>query len=260
MSKKQSASLGRSPRACVRARSKTTGSELTELEKNFCLNYVKQGCCNGAGAMEAAGSRGNYNTRATEASRALKKPKIIAEIRRLNAKADKTARNREDYALATVAERKARLSEIVRANAGALRGISLQNGQLMFEDEHCRSAVKASAEIVMIPDPHHDGKGPPEKIPAVMIGLEMHDPIKAIAELNKMDGVYKETNTLPAEIHFHGDVALALDEKTQAQVNNPAMRIPIMGSKADQNRFRKNGKRDPFASLVKKAAKLESKD
>lgn len=246
------AKLGKAPRAGVRAHAKKPGSKLTELERNFCLNYVKQGCCNGAGAMEAAGSRGNYNTRAVQSSRYLKVPKILAEIRRLNVRADKASRKREDVAVATIGERKARLSEIVRANAGCLRGISLQGGQLIFEDEHCKSAVQATAQIIMIPDPSHDGKGPPEKIPAVMIGLELHDPLKAIDMLNKIDGVYKEGSLLPAEIHLHMDTEIEADEKMQEQINNPGCRVAVLGTSSDLKRFRKVSKADPFKSLPAK--------
>lgn len=202
--------------------------------------------------MEAAGSRGSYATRKVEASKCLTKPNIIAEIKRLRAKADKKARNKEDHALISVAERKARLSEIIRANAGSLRGISMQGGQLMFEDESIRSAVKATAQVVLIPDPEHDGKGPPPKINAVMVGLELHDPLKAIQELNKMDGVYKEGGLMPAEIHFHMDGEVTADEKMQAQLDDPECRVAIQGTNSDLKRFRKVAKADPFAALSAK--------
>lgn len=234
--------LGGKPRAGVRARAKSARSELTDLEKNFCLNYVKQGCCNGAGAMEAAGSRGNYNTRSVQASKYLKMPKVLAELKRLMAKADERARKHEERTLVSVAERKAVLSDIIRANAGALRGVALVGGALVFEDESVRSAVTTRAQIVQVPDPAHEGKGPPEKVSALMIGLELSlaDKLKAIAEMNKMDGVYKEGGVMPAEIHIHtGGELLAHDEQTQEQLADPELRVPILGSAADASRFRK---------------------
>lgn len=204
--------------------------------------------------MEAAGSRGNYATRSVQAAKCLKMPKILAEIKKLNEKADKKARNKTDHALMSVAARKARLSEIGQANSGALRGISLQGGQLLFDDESIKSAVSAHAQIIMIPDPEHDGTGPPPKIPAVMVDLQLHDPIKAIQELNKMDGVYKEGSLVPAEIHIHTGQRLEHDEQTRAQLKDPNLRVPIMGTPADQARYRKvSGKKpDPFAALAGK--------
>lgn len=252
MSGKDSAKLATKPNAGARARARDPLTKLTELEKKFCLNYVKQGCCNAAGALESAGSRANYNARCVAASKLLRLAKVSAEIRRLTAKADKAAANRENYELMRVAERKIRLSEIGRARAGDLRGIAMQDGALVFNDDVCRSAVKAEAQVVLIPDPNHDGNGPPPKIPATVVKLTLHDPIEAIKELNKMDGVYKETNAQPVEIHFHGDVAAELDAQTAAQLEDPTLRVAIPGSKADGQRFRKTADKDPFALLAKK--------
>lgn len=228
---------------------KTPGSELTDLQRKFCLNYIKQGGCNATGALEAAGSRANYASRRAAASTLLTKINIKAEIRRLNAKADKKARNREDHVLVSVAERKAILSAIIRANPSDLRGISCENGALVFEDEACREAVIAGAQVVSVPDPNNPGK----RTQAILINLSMYDRIRAIQELNRMEGVYKETNTQPVEIHFHGDVAAELDAQTAAQLEDSAMRVPIPGTQADLARYRKPVTSDPFAALKAKS-------
>lgn len=221
---------------------------LSDLQKNFCLSYVKQGCCNATGALEAAGSRASYASRRAAASKLLTKDNIIAEIRRLNAKADKKARNKEDHALASVAERKRILSAIIRANATDLRGISVENGSLVFDDAACREAVNATAQIVVVPDPYNAGK----KTKAILVSLTLHDPIKAIQELNRMEGVYKDTPLQPAEIHIHTGKTLEHDEQTAAQLDDPACRVPIPGSLSDQKRFRTVNKTDPFAALMTK--------
>lgn len=265
MSGKKSANLTMTPRAGVRARAKKPESELTDLQKLFCLKYVEQGCCNAAGALEAAGSRAKYNSRCSKASGWLRKDKIVAEIKRLNSKADKAVQNRENHVLATVAKRKARLSEIALAESGSLRGLSLENGQLVVDDALVKSALNARAQIIMVSDPNHDGKGPAQKIPAMMVDVQLHNPIDAIKELNKMDGVYKETNLQPAEIHIHMDKKLEHDEQTAAQLNDPNLRVPILGSAADQKRYRRpaagggnlkpetgNLKDDPFKAVTGK--------
>jgi hypothetical protein len=174
------------------------------------------------------------------------KDNIKAEIRRLNAKADKKARNKEDHALVSIAERKAKLSAIIRATADCLRGISIENGSLVFDDELCRDAVIATAQVVVVPDPHNPGK----KTQAILIDLTLHDPIKAIQELNRMEGLYKESPARPAEIHIHTGNTLEHNEKTQAQLDDPNCRVAMPGSGADLSRFKKAKKPDPFAALL----------
>jgi len=56
--------------------------------------------------------------------------------------------------------------------------------------------------------------------------------------------------TRPVEIHFHGDVAAELDARTAAQLEDPAMRVPIPGTPADLARFSKTALADPFATLI----------
>lgn len=248
MSSKQSARL--TGKISSGARAKKPDPKLTDLQKNFCLNYVLQGRYNGAGALEAAGSRAKYASRRAIASKWLTMVNICDEIRRLNAKADKKARNKEDHALVSVAERKVVLSQIIRATADCLRGISLENGSLDFEDESCRSAVIVAAQVTRVPDPNNPGK----KTHAILINLTLCDRIKAIQELNRMEGVYKESHTLPAEIHIHMDKTIEPDEKMLAQINDPLCRAAIQGTASDLSRFRKVGsKPDPFAALLKKS-------
>lgn len=247
MTGKQSARLTGGSRAGRRTEKAEAG--LTELQRSFCLNYVMQGCCNAAGALEEAGSRATYASRRAAASTLLTKVNIRAEIRRLNAKADKKARNKEDHALASVAERKIILSAMIRADASCLRGISFENGSLVFEDEACREAVVAGAQIVMVPDPQN----PRNKTNAILINLTLYDRIKAIQELNRMEGVYKEGTMIPAEIHFHMDKTIEPDEKMLAQINDPMCRVAIQGSRADLSRFKKTNKIDPFAALQAKS-------
>ncbi len=272
MSKVKVEKLGGVPRAGVRAGAKKPGSVLTELQAGFCVNYVKQGCCNGAGAMEAAGSRGSYNSRAVQSSKYLKMPKIVSELKRLNVKADKRARNKEDKVVMGLAKRRARLSEIGMATSGDLRGISMENGRLIFDDEAVRSAVKAKAQVVVIPNPDHDplDEESPKRVPAVVVDLGLHDPVKAIQELNKMDGVYKDGVVQPAEIHLHmGKGGLGHDAQTAAQLKDAGLRAPILGTKADAARFRKKApakkaaakqkKRDPFDAVKKKKGRAATR-
>lgn len=259
-SKKENLTGGK--RARTPARAKRPRSELTELQERFCVKYSEQGFCNAAGALEAAGSRAGYASRCSLASKWLRRDKVKARLRLLSKKADKRAQNRDEKAVASLAERKARLSEIVRATSGQLRGISLEGGKLVFDDEAVRSAVKAKAQIVMVQNEDYDRDDPAssKKVPAVLVDLSLHDPIKAIQELNRMDGVYKEGSLVPAEIHLHtgSKQPLELDEQTAAQINDASLRVPLQGSKADQARFKKAGAgKDPFKALAtKKAGKV----
>jgi len=155
--------------------------------------------------------------------------------------ADKRAEKERGRAIASLSDRRARLSEIAMANAGDLKGIAIENGRLIFEDELLRSAVKSRAQIVMISNPDYDRDDPASqpRVQAVVVDLALHDPLKAIAELNKMDGVYKETMIEAAEIHIHAGERLEHDAQTTAQLKDPELRVPILGSKADQSRYRK---------------------
>lgn len=233
-------------KAPVRARAKRPRSELTDLEERFCVKYAAQGFSNAAGALEAAGSRANYKSRCSSASRMLRKDKVQARLKQLSSAADKRARKLSEKGVVSLAERKARLSEIVRATAGDLKGIAMDGNRLVFDDESIRSAVQAKAQIISVPDPAwdpNDADSPVKcpKVPAVLVDLALHDPLKAIQELNKMDGVYKEGSLLPAEIHIHtgGDEVLKHDEQTEGQLADPSLRVAIPGSPADKARFRK---------------------
>ncbi len=232
------------PNAPTRARAKRPSSELTELEESFCVKYSEQGFCNAAGALESAGSRANYNSRCASASRMLRSVKVQRRLKELSKSADKRAEKQRGKAVFSLAERKARLSAIARATSADLRGIAMEDGRLVFDDDDVRDAVKSRAQIVLMPNPDYDDDEPnsPRRVPAVMIDLDLLDPIKAIQELNKIDGVYKEMPSVPAEIHIHtGGRTLEHDEQTRQQLESGAIRVPIAGTQADQSRYRKVG-------------------
>jgi hypothetical protein len=190
----------------------------------------------------------------------LKVVKVQKRLKELSKAADRRAEKQRGKAVISLSERKGILSDIVRATAADLKGIGLENGQLVFDDESVRNAVRSRAQIVMVPDPNWDPKssdGPAAcpRVPAVLVDLSLEDRIKAIQELNKMDGVYKDMDPRPAEIHIHAGDRLQHDEQTAAQLDDPELRVPMLGTAADQSRYRKVGQRqpatDPFAMLKK---------
>jgi len=139
---------------------------LTQMQETFCLKYFELG-----NASEAATIAG-YSTRSIRniASVNLTKTNIIKRIDQLRQAA-------EDASIASVVERKQRLTEIARANIPDYvqeDGIRL-NGQ--------SPNTGAVSEITTKTKMLSNG-------PAVITNLKLHNPIQAIAELNKMDGAY----------------------------------------------------------------------
>ncbi len=247
-------------------RAKRPRKALTELQENFCLAYAAQGFCNGVGALEEAGSRASYASRCSLASRWLRKDKVKARLKQLSVQADRRASKEEKKAVASLAERRARLSDIARAQASDLKGIALEGDRLVFEDESLRSAVKVKAYVRMVVNPNFDPEDDtsPKRVPALVIDLELHDPIKAIQELNRMDGVYKEQAALPAEIHIHTGAKRVLehDANTAAQLADGSLRVAIPGSDTDKARVKGSisGKLDPFAALCARCHTAQKKN
>lgn len=160
---------------------------LTQRQELFC-----QGVFEGKSATQAYKDAGYSHSNATSAAaRLCAKVGIKARIKELN-----------DMALTSkvmsVSERKERLSEIARARLTDFVSAGADGSWINVGPESTNSAaiqgVKSSTEY------DKDGTKP-----TVITDLKLHDPVKAIAELNKMDGAYS-----PAQVQ--GEILLRVVE------------------------------------------------
>ena len=139
---------------------------LTQKQETFCLKYFELGNASEAARIALYSPK----TAATIGRENLQKPQIIERI-------DQLRQATIDASIASVVERKQRLTEIARANIPDYvqeDGIRL-NGQ--------SPNTGAVSEITTKTKMLSNG-------PAVITNLKLHNPIQARAELNKMDGAY----------------------------------------------------------------------
>ena len=144
--------------------------KLTQKQEVFCLKYIELG-----NASEAAKvAHYSYKTAGVMGSENLLKPKIQARLKELRQKT-------EDATIATVVERKQRLTEIARAN---LPDYVEPEGITVDKES---PNVGAVSEITTRTKVYNKREGP-----VTITNLKLHNPIQAIAELNKMEKVYTE--------------------------------------------------------------------
>ncbi|AGG07968.1 hypothetical protein B1778_04275 [Dehalococcoides mccartyi] len=151
--------------------------KLTVKQEKFAVTYFKLG-----NATEAAIKAGySSKTAAVIATENLKKPNILERLEELQAKVAADA-------VMSVQERKERLSEIARARLSDLVSCGPDGSWINVGIDGCQSAailsIKSSTEY------DKDGDHP-----TVITDIKLHDPVRAIAELNKMEHIY-ETGTL----------------------------------------------------------------
>jgi phage terminase small subunit len=147
---------------------------LTKKQETFCLKYFELGI-----AQQAAIAAGySYIYARCDSHEFLRKPAIQARITELRKAA-------ADASVATVLERKQRLTEIVRAR---LADFIDADGAPRLTDETANNG--ATAEYATRTRTDKDGNAVTEK------ALKLRDPVPAIQELNKMEAVYKESATV----------------------------------------------------------------
>jgi hypothetical protein len=95
----------------------------------------------------------------------------------------------EDASIMSVVERKARLSEIARARVTDYQQLGADGAYINVGPESPNTA--AIAEIVSTTKYDENGGSP-----AVISRLTLHNPVKAIAELNKMERIGAESTTI----------------------------------------------------------------
>jgi phage terminase small subunit len=147
-------------------------------QERFCLEYFKTG--NATNAAIAAGYAPKfvaYNT-----TKILNSNKIIQRLKELGSKA-------ESESIATVAERKQILTEILRSKLTDFMELGQDGSWVNIGPETPNS--RAIQEIHSRTEYDEDGSHP-----TVHTSVKLHDPMKAIAELNKMEKIYETTTVL----------------------------------------------------------------
>ena len=147
---------------------------LTQKQETFCLRYFETG-----NATESAKLAGYSSRTATAiACENLTKPYILARVEELRQKA-------EDDSVAGVLERKQRLTEIARAD---IPDYVSEDGIKVDKSSPNTGAVsELTTRMRMF---KKTGE------PVVITNLKLHNPIQAIAELNKMERVYEPEGTV----------------------------------------------------------------
>lgn len=150
----------------------------TQKQETFCLKYFELG-----NATEAALMAGySQHTAAVIASENLTKPKIIERLQELRQKV-------EDGTIMSVLERKQKLTEIARGNLLDYQEIGADGGYLSIGKESPNTG--SIQEIVSRTEYDKDGAGA-----ALVTKVKLHNPIQAIAEMNKMENIYSEGATV----------------------------------------------------------------
>jgi phage terminase small subunit len=150
---------------------------LTQKQEDFCLNYIELG-----NATQAAIKAGYKPKNAdVTAAQNLRKPSVIERLNQLRKAA-------EDNTVMNVLERKQRLSEIARAKLTDFMEMGADGTWCNIgpESEHAGAVQEISSRT------EKDDKGEGE---TVFTKVKLHDPIKAIDLLNKMDKIYAPEGT-----------------------------------------------------------------
>ena len=149
----------------------------TQKQEVFCLKYVELGNISKAALIAGYSPR----TAPYIGSENLNKPKIIERIAHLRQVA-------EDATIATVLERKQVLTEIVRGR--------FANFMTNLTAEKLRSAALQEIRVVEIGlNGKEDDEGK-RRAPVKTTTIKLHSPIQAIAELNKMEGIYEAEGSM----------------------------------------------------------------
>jgi phage terminase small subunit len=163
-----------------------------QKQEIFCLEYIKTG--NASNAAIVAGYAPKYAAQNT--NKLLKNTNIISRIAELQEKTEKKSLkilNPESKTIASVIERKEILSEIARAKLTDFMELG-QDGSWVNIGPETKSG-HAIQEIHSRTEYDKDGASP-----TIYTSVKLHDPIKAICELNKMERVYDDAPKINVNI------------------------------------------------------------
>lgn len=149
-------------------------TRLTQKQETFCLKYFESG-----NASEAARlAKYSPKTSAVIGAENLSKPNIQTRLQELRKRV-------EDDSVMDVLERKQRLTEIGRARLFDFMELGQDSSWLNIGSETPKSG--AIQEIHSRTEYDKDGSKP-----TVHTSVKLHDPMKAIDLLNKMDKIYSD--------------------------------------------------------------------
>ena len=156
--------------------------KLTQKQENFTLNLF-QGMSQREAYVQAGYSdKGLPNAIDVHASELAKNSKVMVRLRELQDKA-------ESDKVMSVTERKERLSEIARARLTDYQESGQDGGWINIGPESPNTA--ALSEITSTTKYDENGASP-----TLITKVKLHNPVVAIAELNKMEKVYNDGNTV----------------------------------------------------------------
>ncbi len=152
-------------------------TKLTQKQQRY-AQFLFEGCSQREAYVKAGYSANMAVTMIDRnACELAKSTKVSARLAELRKKA-------EDASVMTVVERKQRLSEIARARLTDYQQHGADGGWINVGPESPNTA--ALSEIVSTTKYDDNGASP-----TVISRLRLHNPVQAIAELNKMDHVYE---------------------------------------------------------------------
>ena len=155
--------------------------KLTQKQENFCLN-VFQGMSQREAYIQSYKPNYAITTIDANASRLASNEKVLKRLTELREKA-------QNSKIASVIERKEILSEIARAKITDYQESGMDGGWINIGKESPNTA--SISEIVSTTKYDDNGANP-----TLITRVRLHNPIEAIKELNKMDGVYSDNTTV----------------------------------------------------------------
>ena len=155
--------------------------KLTQKQENFCLN-VFQGMSQREAYIQSYKPNYAITTIDANASRLASNEKVLKRLTELREKA-------QNNKIASVIERKEILSEIARASMANFVEVGQDGAWFNIDNTNLNSRAIQSVQSKTI-------LGKDGADDAVFIRVNLHNPIDAIKELNKMDGVYAENTTV----------------------------------------------------------------
>ena len=178
--------------------------KLTVKQENYTINLFS-----GMSQREAyvkAGYSSNMlpNTIDRNASKLAKNNQIVTRLSLLQEKA-------ESAKIMDVKERKERLSEISRARLTDYQASGMDGGWINIGPESPNTA--ALAEIVSTTKYDENGASP-----TLISRIKLHNPVTAIAELNKMERIYNEGTTVNVGVFVDNRKAEELTDEELASI------------------------------------------
>lgn len=155
--------------------------KLTQKQENFCLNIL-QGMSQREAYIQSYKPNYAITTIDANASRLASNEKVLKRLTELREKA-------QNSKIASVIERKEILSEIARASMANFVEVGQDGAWFNIDNTNLNNRAISSVQSKTVV-----GKDGADD--AVFIRVNLRDPIEAIKELNKMDGVYAENTTV----------------------------------------------------------------